>query len=389
MNPDETPVIASTGELEFCDGGSVTLTSTPAASYLWSNGNTTQSITVNASGTYVVTIQGVCAPFTSDPITINVLPAPVPVTTGASGPSGSSLMLSATGNNLSWYDQQFGGTLLGTGPTYNTPVLFTTTTYWVEAATEYAGDIAYTGPTYHQGSLYSGGTTTNGSVEFTVQNPATLVSVKVYTDTPGDREIQLRDAGGAVLNSLLVNIPMDSSRVTLNFPLVPGADYELTTNPAVNVTTLGTITPRLQRSSQGVGYPYSLNNIVALTGSNQGSQFYYYFYDWEVQEPNFFCISERVPAIADIIVGLYTVEDANGFMLYPNPSNGLVTLEFQSASKEPFTILLTDLSGRVVKQFDQQSVSRLNFNLTDLAKGTYLVRVLSQEGESVRKITLN
>ncbi|HJQ38544.1 MAG TPA: hypothetical protein VKB93_15505, partial [Thermoanaerobaculia bacterium] len=50
-----TPTISASGPTTFCEGGSVTLTSSPAPSYLWSNGATTQSIDVTASGNYTVT----------------------------------------------------------------------------------------------------------------------------------------------------------------------------------------------------------------------------------------------------------------------------------------------------------------------------------------------
>ena len=50
-----SPIITAGGPVSFCQGGSVTLTSTAAATYLWSNGAVTQSITVNTAGTYTVT----------------------------------------------------------------------------------------------------------------------------------------------------------------------------------------------------------------------------------------------------------------------------------------------------------------------------------------------
>lgn len=46
----------ASGPLSFCQGGSVTLNSASGTSYLWSTGVTTQSITVNASGTFYVQV---------------------------------------------------------------------------------------------------------------------------------------------------------------------------------------------------------------------------------------------------------------------------------------------------------------------------------------------
>lgn len=48
--------ISSNGPLTFCQGGSVTLKSNNAASYLWNNGATNQEIEVGTTGDYQVTI---------------------------------------------------------------------------------------------------------------------------------------------------------------------------------------------------------------------------------------------------------------------------------------------------------------------------------------------
>jgi hypothetical protein len=48
------PLITPSGPTTFCTGGSVMLTSDPGVSYLWSSGETTQSITVTAAGNYSV-----------------------------------------------------------------------------------------------------------------------------------------------------------------------------------------------------------------------------------------------------------------------------------------------------------------------------------------------
>ncbi|MGO1245455.1 MAG: hypothetical protein ACTMH4_15345, partial [Sphingobacterium sp.] len=60
VNPNPIPTITPTGETEFCEGESVQLTaSLPngqiASSYLWSNGETGQTITVTEAGIYTVT----------------------------------------------------------------------------------------------------------------------------------------------------------------------------------------------------------------------------------------------------------------------------------------------------------------------------------------------
>jgi hypothetical protein len=65
--------IDSSGPLTFCQGGSVTLTSSTASQYAWSSGETTQSIIASSSGNYYVTVTSPngCST-TSQPVSVNV-----------------------------------------------------------------------------------------------------------------------------------------------------------------------------------------------------------------------------------------------------------------------------------------------------------------------------
>jgi PKD repeat protein len=91
-NTPAKPVITPSGPLSFCNGGSVTLISSPAPSYLWSpGGQTSQSVLITTSGTFYVEAIGAsgCSSL-SDPVTVTVLPqTPTPVIT-AGGPSHSA-----------------------------------------------------------------------------------------------------------------------------------------------------------------------------------------------------------------------------------------------------------------------------------------------------------
>ncbi len=97
------PVITFTGAATFCTGLTKTLTA-PAgfASYLWSNGATTQSIVVSTSASYSVTVtntRGCVA--TSAPVVITVTPGPT-ATVSVSGATtfctGGSALLTGSSN---------------------------------------------------------------------------------------------------------------------------------------------------------------------------------------------------------------------------------------------------------------------------------------------------
>lgn len=74
------PTITPNGPTSFCVGGSVTLTSSPATNYSWSNGATTQAITVLSSGLFTVIVSdGPGCSATSAPVTVTVYPNPQPI----------------------------------------------------------------------------------------------------------------------------------------------------------------------------------------------------------------------------------------------------------------------------------------------------------------------
>jgi len=105
-NAPPTPSILASGPTAFCNGGSVTLTSSSATGNLWSNGATTPSLIVTTPGLFTVTVSNAsgCSS-TSAAINVGVHPNPSVPSISASGATtfcaGESVTLtssSATGN---------------------------------------------------------------------------------------------------------------------------------------------------------------------------------------------------------------------------------------------------------------------------------------------------
>jgi hypothetical protein len=109
VNPlPTTPIISASGSLTFCDGGNVVLTSSESNGNLWSTGETTQSITVNTSGDYFVTVSNLngCSS-NSLPTTVTVNPNPAIPTISANGPltfcdGGNVVLTSSESNGNLW-----------------------------------------------------------------------------------------------------------------------------------------------------------------------------------------------------------------------------------------------------------------------------------------------
>jgi hypothetical protein len=388
QSPDETPTVSVNGPTTFCQGGSLVLSSTPAASYSWSSGGNGQNLTVTASGTYSVTIEGACAQFTSAPVTVTVLAAPPPTTEGASINGPGTAMLMATGSNINWYDAPVGGNLVGTGNTFNTPYLTASTTYYASAISQYGNGNWYGGPQSRLQTAAPGAYHTNvdNYLYFTASEAFTIVSVKVYANGAGARTIALIDrSNGATLASQAIDIADGESRITLNFA-VPGAgNYGLR---AVGGN------PQLWRDGLGSNptYPYALGTVGAITSSSvsgaNATAYYYFFYDWEVATAGVSCESVRVPA--EVQVGIQAIDEAQEAVIavFPNPAADNLTVNLGRLAGVN-NVELLDVTGRVAMAFAPAQQQRtLSIGVSGVARGEYALRVRHADGVVLKRVVL-
>jgi hypothetical protein len=145
VNP--IPAAPSAAAVTICSGTGTSLTATaPGGIYQWfdaaSAGNflaTNQTYTtpvLNSNTTYYVqaTINSCTGPRAAVTVTTTSIPA-APTAAGATICSGNtaSLTASAPGGTYQWYDAASNGNLLATNPTYTTPVLNSSTAYYVQS----------------------------------------------------------------------------------------------------------------------------------------------------------------------------------------------------------------------------------------------------------------
>lgn len=129
--PLPSPTITPSGPTAFCNGGSVTLTSNLENQYQWSTGanDTLQSITVNSTGTYTVTVTNIygCSSTANQTVTVYNLP-PIDAGLNDSTCLSTNINLQASGGvNYIWHP----GTSLSDSTVANPtagPVLSTTYT---------------------------------------------------------------------------------------------------------------------------------------------------------------------------------------------------------------------------------------------------------------------
>jgi gliding motility-associated-like protein len=109
VNPIPVATVTASGPTTFCQGGNVILTAGPATgvTYLWSNGITTPTITVNTSGNYTVTVtssSGCSSTSSIVPVTVNALPLAAISTIGSTTfcQGGSVTLMATPGTSYLW-----------------------------------------------------------------------------------------------------------------------------------------------------------------------------------------------------------------------------------------------------------------------------------------------
>ncbi len=290
FSPSATSLCSAPASIQF------TNMSNNGVTYTWyfgDGGNSTQtnpSHTYGANGTYNVSLAadgGLCG---TDSIMytalINInIPASPSATDVTYCQNPSIATLNATGAGvLHWYATPVSTVPLFVGNPYITAPISTTTTFYVED--QIPNGVQNVGPATN--AFGTGGNHNNTStqyLEFTVNQPITLNSVFCYAGGAGNRNIELWDGVGTLINTYPTNIPAGNSTVTLNINLQPG-------NYRIGGTEMD-----LYRNNSGASYPYSLAGLVDITGSSAGGGFYYYFYDWEISSS---CTSARTPVTVNI-----------------------------------------------------------------------------------------
>jgi hypothetical protein len=77
--------------------------------------------------------------------------------------------------------------------------------------------------------------------------------------------------------------------------------------------------------------------------------------------------------------------------LYPNPNNGIFTLQISKGFEEIKEICVYTIVGNMVKQIQQSLTgnSSVNLDLRDLPNGIYLIKVKTNNNSWTKKVILN
>jgi len=377
---DETPTITLNGDERFCEGGMVTLTSSDANGYTWSNGADTPSIDVTTSGTYTVTIDGYCSIAESQGMVIEVLPSDAPVFTDMTVPTAGNYELSASGEQVNWYADANGSTWLANGNTYMADVPAGGLTVYLSSTSLHEGLSQAGGKPDNVGN---GGLPSTGAYTiFNVYEPFTLDQVTVFTvnGNVGTRTFQLVNGAGTVLQTGDFNISINGENsVALGWEV-----------PAGNGMSLRCTQNNLFRNSGGVQYPYAIGDAGEMYDTPYGTSYYYYFYDWRITIGEIACESDILPMEISLATSLNEIEGISGFNSFPNPVKDQLNIQLDLTGSEFLILELRNVLGETLISERLQNLSSGNLNhvldVSGIAPGAYELMIQNENGILTHKL---
>ncbi|HRH67023.1 MAG TPA: T9SS type A sorting domain-containing protein, partial [Bacteroidia bacterium] len=384
-----TPVITASGPVSFCSGGSVTLSSTAAASYLWSNGQTTQSILVNTSGNYSVrtTTNGCSQNSVATTVSAASTP-PEPVIT-TSGPlnicPGRPLTLTSSPSN---------GYLWSTGATTRSIVIAGGGTYSVRA---YAGPNCFATSTSKSVTLLTAPSrpviSLNGSATLTAAQPSvaltsTTANSYLWSTSQTSRSITVNMQGSYTVTISASNgctassVPVAISANGCTPPPVP----VISASGSTVITTGQTVT---LTSSVAGGYLWSTGATSRSIVVNTAGTYTVRAYNAGS------CFSTSSPVSVIMVSARMAQSNATGdilqtkFFAYPNPTQGELNLRLESEIAEERIARMVDLSGREMmnRAFSvQKGENLLSLEVSRLSSGVYFLFLSGNEENKIRVI---
>lgn len=238
-------------------------------------------------------------------------PQPPVINSPVSVAIGTSTTLNAVSNDtVNWYANLTDTVTIATGNTFTTPLIYNSTTYYVSASRGNVGSgggaTQFVGPA--NTSIGSGGTisATSYVTYFDVLSSSgvTIKNVDLYPATSGTAFVMFIKNNADVIIQTYNGTSTTSGTVqtvNVNFQVPQGTGYRLGFSSG----------PSFYRNTTGASYPYTIPNVISITGNSFNNAAYYYnAYNWEVVMPgsgsvsSSACSSAKIPYTVNAISGV-------------------------------------------------------------------------------------
>lgn len=390
------PTITASGPVSFCPGGSVVLTSTQASSYHWSNGQTTQSITVTASGSYtVISGSGTCTG-TSSPTVINATSAPSTPTISASG----SLNI-CQGTIVTLTSSIANGYLWSNGATTRSIAVSSAGNFSVNAyssANCYATSAAQTVSV--QAAPVRPVAAANGSTNLSSTNPSVILSSStasaflwntnqttrsITVTTEGSYTVTITGTNGCKATSS----PVAVKRIGCLPPAIPTISLS-----GSNIIAPGQTVTLI--SSIGGGYLWSTGattrSITVSTAGNYTVRIYSGGSCYSTSlAVNIVVVAPRESNSLSGNDNKNTQESLVELKAYPNPARTEMNLSFFSKENNTASLKLIDITGRDILTHNVSAVkgeNQIQLNVAEYSRGVYFATLICNDQKQTIRVVI-
>lgn len=446
VNYIPTMSVATTGSTAFCTGGSVTLTAAGGfASYLWSNGATTQSIIVNATGSFSVTgytSSGCSSVSSSTAVVVSAFPS---ASVTANGPTafcvGDSVELSApAGHSYVWNN----------GATTQSIVVSQAGNYTVQVTNASGCQATSAATTVSVNALPVATITASGSTSLCAGDQVTLsapagmsylwstgaTTQTISVSQAGNYTVQVTNASGCQATSVATTVSLNLvpvATVTANGPTAfcPGDSLELTvsgvgqilwntgqTGTSIWAKATGVYSASVTDSNGCTGMSnsisvtlnpepakptvyYSNNANLLISSVPTGNQWILNGVDipgadsatWYPVQSGLYSVrvtnASGCENTSDVFnyVNIGMDEEGLGLMIYPNPTNGVFTVEIPSDVSDARVYVYDGVGRLIVEQSAQAQKERID--LSPFANGVYRVTLIWNDGTRTQSLVKN
>ncbi|MBN2891178.1 MAG: T9SS type A sorting domain-containing protein [Bacteroidales bacterium] len=315
--------------------------------------------------------------------------------------SGTATTLSYTGGsgtNFKWYTGSCGGTLAGTGNDFSVSPTSTTTYYgrWENACGESTCE--------NVEIIVSNLITADAGID--INSCDATLNLAGNDPIPGTGEWSIIGGAGTItdINDPNTNITITTSPVTFRWTIYSGVceDYDDVTITLLEATSI---------TSQPVDViDADLGTTVVFTVVAAGSNL---MYQWLKDDSDITGETSDTYTISNVTVddeGTYKVEVSGdcgdvtsddamltvvadittivdlGMSVYPNPSTGQFTIEFDKI-ESPMEVELTDATGRII-YYGNLNEKFNHLNIGQQSSGVYLMRIYDKDSSKIMKIII-
>jgi lysyl endopeptidase len=210
--------------------------------------------------------------------------------------------------------------------------------------------------------VFEGGTpATSGAANPTVTyDAAGMYDVSLTVTNSADTDVQ-------VSQNYITVIPTPSATTSSTGENL----WEGGNNGTATVVVTGGTEPYTISWSQGAG------SELTATGLDAGN------YTVTVTDNNGCSTSSTVTVGSN--VGVNDLDLANAIRTYPNPSNGLVSIDLPT-DRTVIHISLSDMTGRTVKYIPVQRIQKITIDISDLTEGVYHLNFFTETSRATKKL---